>query len=251
MTNARITFLGTGEAFDAQLGNTSVYIRTAAIGYLVDCGFTVPHTLWRVNADPNLIDVIYLTHFHGDHSFGLPALLLRMKEDGRSKPLAILGQAGVKTFVERLQNFAYAGTFKDLGFPVNCIEVAAAKEQHLGPHTLTFHPTKHVLTNLALRLSFGDFSLYVSGDGELTPESIEALRASRYAVQECFAVDGERKFHGTFGAIRDVLAQGSPRPQRTFLVHAARTQRERLDEAAAASGLPLVVPKDLQMYDLD
>jgi ribonuclease BN (tRNA processing enzyme) len=251
MTSARITFLGTGEAFDAQANNTSLYVRTDRLGYLVDCGFTVPHALWRVNADPNLIDVIYLTHFHGDHSFGLPALLLRMKEDGRSKPLAILGQTGVKTFVERVQNFAYAGTFKELGFPLNAIEVSAHKEQRLGPHTLTFHPTKHVMTNLALRLSFGDFSLYVSGDGELTPESSEALRSSRYAVQECYTVEGERKFHCTLPAIRELLAPGAPRPQRTFLVHAARSQRERLDEAAAATGLPLVVPKDLQMYDLD
>jgi ribonuclease BN (tRNA processing enzyme) len=251
VTSARITFLGTGEAFDAQVGNTSLYIRTAAISYLVDCGFTVPHTLWRVNADPNLLDVIYLTHFHGDHAFGLPALLLRMKEDGRSKPLAVLGQTGVKTFVERLQNFAYAGSFKDLGFPVNAIEVSPNKEQRLGPHTLTFHPTKHVVTNLALRLSFGDFSLFVSGDGELTPESIEALRSSRYAVQECFSVTSERKFHNTFPALCDVLAEGTPRPTRTFLVHASRTERERLEEAAGAAGRSFVVPKDLQMYDLD
>ena len=251
MTSARITFLGTGEAFDAQANNTSVYVRTATLGYLIDCGFTVPHTLWRVNADPNLIDVIYLTHFHGDHAFGLPALLLRMKEDGRSKPLAILGQTGVKTLVERLQNFAYAGTYKDLGFPLNAIEVSAQKEQRLGPHTLTFHPTRHVVTNLALRLAFGDFSLFVSGDGELSPESIDALRTSRYAVQECFAVDGERKFHATFQSLCDVLEKGTPRPQRTFLVHPARTQRERLEEAAASSGLPVVVPRDLQMYDLD
>ncbi len=253
MTNARLTFLGTGEAFDAQHANTSVYIRTASKNYLVDCGPTIPNQLWRMNADPNLLDVVYLTHFHGDHAFGLAPLLVRMKEDGRSKPLPVLGQTGIKTFVERLVNFAYAGAFKNLGFQVQPIEISPKKELRLGTHTLSFHPTLHVVTNLAFRVAFGDFSLYVSGDGEWTKDSEEAYASSKYAIQECYTAEGKRKFHNSYEAIaaRAEQAADLPHPERSFLVHAARDQRERLEKVVNAANLPLVVPKDMQTYDLD
>jgi ribonuclease BN (tRNA processing enzyme) len=246
-----LTFLGVGEAFDERFANSSTYIQTGSRNYLVDCGYRAPYQLWSVNADPNLLDVVYLTHFHADHAFGLSALLVRMKEDGRSKPLPILGQAGIKGFVERLCNFAYPGSFKSLGFPVECIEVSPHKELRLGGHLLTFHPTRHVITNLAFRLAINDFSLYISGDGELTEESEAAFRSSKYSIQECFAVDAERDYHNSFSAVERVLTDNGPKPVRTFLVHVSRNDRERLQERLAATGLPAVLPRDLQMYDLD
>lgn len=253
MTNARLTFLGTGEAFDARYNNTSVYIRTSSKNYLVDCGPTIPHQLWRMNADPNLLDVVYLTHFHADHAFGLASLLVRMKEDGRSKPLPILGQAGIKTFVERLVNFAYAGAYKTLGFLVQPIEISPKKELRLGTHTLSFHPTRHVVSNLAFRLAFGDFSLFVSGDGEWTEDSEAAFGASKYAIQECYTAEGSRQFHNSFERIRARVedADDKPRPERSYLVHVARDQRERLEETVNATTLPLVIPRDMQTYDLN
>jgi len=251
VTHARITFLGTGEAFDAQAANTSLLIRTSAKTYLVDCGLTTPHQIWRVNADPNVIDVVYLTHFHADHCFGLPALLLRMKEDGRSKPLPILGQAGVKTFVERLVNLAYPGAYKTLGFPVETIEVSPNRTIRLGAHVLSFHPTRHVVTNLGFRLAINDFSFFVSGDGELTDDSRAALLGSRFAVQECYATQGARPMHATFDDIRAAVQAADTPPERVFLVHPGRDQRAALEAAAHGAGLPFLVPRDLQMYDLD
>ena len=250
MTSARMTFLGTGEAFDAEHGNTSIYIRTASRSYLFDCGFTAPFHLWRLNADPNLIDVVYLSHFHADHSFGLPALLARMNEDGRSKPLPVLGQRGVGAFVERLVNMAYAGLMKNLGFKLEPIEVSSTKETHVGSHRLSFHATRHAVTNLGMRLAFKDFSLFMSGDGEITADTRAAITGSSYVVQECYTVDDHRRFHSSFKEVEAAL-DGAETPKRVFLCHTARHQREALFHRIKTAGREYLIPTALQTYELD
>ena len=53
----------------------------------------------RVGVDAGAIDVVFLTHFHGDHTLGLPPFVLyRVFVDPR--PLTFVGPAGIE---ERLQ----------------------------------------------------------------------------------------------------------------------------------------------------
>ena len=85
-----VTFLGVGEACDERLPNTSVLIQpqnkeTGSL--LLDCGFTVPASFFAYNQDPEDLSAIWISHFHGDHFFGLPLLLLRLYEEGRRAPL--------------------------------------------------------------------------------------------------------------------------------------------------------------------
>jgi ribonuclease BN (tRNA processing enzyme) len=65
-----ITFLGVGEAF-GQFANTSILVDGKI---LLECG---PHTLLQLRKqqqDLKEIELVFLSHFHGDHTLGLPAL---------------------------------------------------------------------------------------------------------------------------------------------------------------------------------
>ena len=88
----KIVFLGVGEAFDENYPNNSSLVLTDKTKLLLDCGFTVPSQVWKFNPDPSLLDAIYISHRHGDHFLGLPALFLRMWEGGRKRDLEVICQ---------------------------------------------------------------------------------------------------------------------------------------------------------------
>ena len=69
-----VVFLGVGEAFDESLPNTSILVRPVeesgpTTTLLLDCGFTAPPLFWREMPEPDALDGIWISHFHGDHCF--------------------------------------------------------------------------------------------------------------------------------------------------------------------------------------
>ena len=81
----RVTFVGVGEAFDENLPNTSILVESAASSILLDCGFSAPRAFWKAADNAEGLDMIHVSHFHADHYFGIPALLARFTQEGRTK----------------------------------------------------------------------------------------------------------------------------------------------------------------------
>jgi ribonuclease BN (tRNA processing enzyme) len=78
---------------------------------LLDGGAPLLPHLHRVGVDAGDIDVVFLTHFHGDHTLGLPPFVLhRVFVDRR--PLAFVGPPGTAAYLEKLWEVSWGPDWK-------------------------------------------------------------------------------------------------------------------------------------------
>jgi ribonuclease Z len=218
-----LTVLGCGEAFDDRLPNTSLLLRTSAATILFDCGFTVPPEVWKHAPDANEIDAIYISHAHADHFFGMPGLLGRMWEEGRTKPLTVVSQPGVREAVEQALALGYRSLRKRFLFALHFVD--ALDGLHLLECRWRFALTKHSTPNLAVRIDSDSTAFCYSGDGGPTPESRRLYANCSVLVHEAFGFEPS-EVHATVDEVLE--AAEAARIGRVALVHIARAvRRER------------------------
>ena len=111
---SRITFIGTGNAFspDGRL-HACLLIDN---NILIDTPPTIMAQLRRNGTDISNIRHILITHWHGDHTFGMPFILLDRKyisdPDGDSD-LTVYLRPGGEEFFSLLCNMAFPGSLED------------------------------------------------------------------------------------------------------------------------------------------
>lgn len=70
-----IRFLGTGGAFQVEMGNSAALVGLEQGNLLMDCGHSVFPSLVRTGLI-NEVDAVLITHFHDDHVGSLSSLIL-------------------------------------------------------------------------------------------------------------------------------------------------------------------------------
>lgn len=234
-----ITFLGVGEAFDENIPNTSMLVRTEVEGnpltVLLDCGYSVPPRLWRQQLQPDTLDAIWISHFHADHAFGIPPLLVRFWEEKRKKELYFIGQKGIETFVVKCLDLAYPYFYSRLEFSLRFEEVEPARPlKALGMSWITA-VNDHPQRNLALRMEGQGKSLFYSGDGRPTSETWTLAKGVDLMVHEAFHLSRQIPGHGTIAGCLEMARDCGAK--RLALVHIQRDIRsERLEEIKELAG---------------
>ncbi len=93
-----ITLLGTAATMPLpHRALSSVLLRSDGRTILFDCGEGTQTAARRAGVSLMKTDLIALTHYHGDHIFGLPGLLQTMNCLGRTEPLYVTGPDGLGT----------------------------------------------------------------------------------------------------------------------------------------------------------
>jgi ribonuclease Z len=73
---------------------------------LIDCGEGTQVSMRISNTGFKTIDIICITHIHGDHIVGLPGLLGTIGNSGRTEPLIIVGPEGISDTINKLRVIA-------------------------------------------------------------------------------------------------------------------------------------------------
>ena len=91
-----ITLLGTAATMplpDRAL--STAFAACGGHGLLFDCGEGTQAAARRAGVNLMRADAVCLTHYHGDHIFGLPGLLQTLGAQGRTRPLLLVGPKGL------------------------------------------------------------------------------------------------------------------------------------------------------------
>lgn len=95
--------LGCGGGMPTPYRNLSAFmINYMGRKILVDCGEGTQVSMKIVGRGFKTIDVICITHIHGDHIIGLPGLLSTIGNSGKTNPLVIIGPNGIFEAVKSL-----------------------------------------------------------------------------------------------------------------------------------------------------
>ena len=131
----KLHILGCGDAFGNGGRNQSGYLVEAADRlFLMDCGPTALLAMKRAGFDPRRLDVVFLSHLHGDHFGGLPFFFISyLYENPRDQPLHIAGPPGSEEKVSQLYSVMYGGDVPPIRFHILQPDRA---ERILGIHVL-------------------------------------------------------------------------------------------------------------------
>ena len=248
-----ILFLGVGEACDAAHPNTSLHITTSnGACFLLDCGFTTPHIYFGLHPQADELDAVWLSHFHGDHFFGIPLLLLRLGEMGRKKTLIIAGQAGVQKKVHSAMELAYPGFMDTLQYRLAFLNIEPAHTMDVCATGWRTAANVHSQASYSLRLDDGKHSLFYSGDGRPTAQSMTLAQGCDLVVHESFWLDKQVRNHGNvMDSIAFAMKSGAAH---LALVHVERKSRHGVQEVLPTLlrdiSLPVFLPEDGDIFSL-
>jgi len=241
----KLIFLGVGEAFDEKLPNNSHLVLSDNTNLLLDCGCTTPTQLWKFNNDQSFLDAIYISHTHADHYFGVPALLNRMREEGRKKSLTIICQDN--KIIKDIIDYGYKGLYSKLGFDINFIEVKQGQTIQFNELKLLFAPTEHFANNLAIKIDNGKKSFCYSGDGMFNEKTEKLYKNSDLVIHEAYLYDEKREGHACIIDLIKIAERNNVKC--LALTHINRDLRKELNKKKISSKkVKVMIPNPFEEY---
>lgn len=241
----RVQFIGVGEAFDETLPNNSQILEWNNFRMLIDCGYAVPHSIWKLHPDPHYLDAIYISHRHADHYFGLPSYLTRLAEDGRKRPIEIVCAQGMQNVILQMIDFGYEGIIPKLGFDLIFREVSWKEAFEFHDAKLEFAPSSHPVLNYAVAVTVEGKRYAYSGDGNFNQNTRVLYRGCDLLVHEAYYLDTESKSHARISEVIPMAREEGVK--RLCLTHLQREIRRsksaEIGKLIVESGLEVLIPE--------
>lgn len=212
----KISFIGTGAAHDPRRGNVS-FLYESGTRILVDCGFMNVARLIEMKLDPDLIDAIYISHSHADHFTGLVPFVSTLCSGGRTKPLTIIGHAGVQKSYRLIEQITEREMYKHQKFELTFIETV--EPLTFGNIHLRFALTSHgAYSNYSVMLDDKEVSLFYSGDGRMTEDSKNLMSQAHVLIHNTKTIDVYDPNHASICEVLDFVMLSS-RCRQLFCTH--------------------------------
>ena len=205
----QVILLGTGGAVPGKSRNVSAEIlRYNDKVIMIDIGESTIFTALNAGIHPDDINLLYITHAHGDHIFGIISLFKL-----RTKPLLVVAPECMKKGIESLSHIFNVQT----RFIENSIfanrELNQTLIEEIQNELETVIITKklqHYEENYGVRFEMNGTSIVFTGDTRVCEEDKQLCMNADYVVHECNFEDGmeteaENRLHSTPTSIEQAL----------------------------------------------
>src|SRR5271169_5364361 len=141
----QLRFVGSGDAFGSGgRFNTCFHVTGKQVNFLIDCGASSLPALKRNGIAGNDIDLVLITHFHGDHFAGLPFLLLDAQFTRRTRPLVIAGPKGIEARLAQVMEALFENSSKTKQrFDLSVVPLSPEETRSFGAVKVTPFPVVH------------------------------------------------------------------------------------------------------------
>ena len=236
-------FVGCGDAFGSGgRYNTCFHVAGARANFLIDCGASSLPALKRQGVDREAIDLVLITHFHGDHFGGLPFLLLDAQFTRRTRPLVIAGPEGIEARLKQAMEATFENSSKTRQrFDLDVVALRADATYGLGAVNVTPFAVVHGESGgpfLAYRIESEGRVIAYTADTEWTEALIPLGRAADLFVAEAYTYDKAVRNHLSLKALEAHLSD--IKPKRLILTHMSDDMLARLGtlgHEAASDGM--------------
>ena len=185
-----VTVLGTGDAFSSHgRFNAGYLIEAGGYRILMEAGPTILAALKRASIQPADIDLILISHLHGDHFGGVPFLFLEYTyESPRRTRLTIAGPPHLESRSLTLVRGMFPGTEAlEIARKSHWIVIEPGDKRRLGPARIAAIRTPHITRykSLAFRIEIAGRTIVFSGDTGWTEELVPFAAGADLFLCEC------------------------------------------------------------------
>jgi ribonuclease BN (tRNA processing enzyme) len=239
----QLRFVGCGDAFGSGgRFNTCFHVSSETVNFLIDCGASSLPALKRQGVARDAIELILITHFHGDHFAGLPFLLLDAQFTRRTWPLVIAGPEGIETRLTQAMEVMFEHSSQTRPrFDLSVVALKPETTRSFGAVNVTPFPVVHGDSGgpfLAYRIEAEGRVIAYSADTEWTETLIPAARDADLFIAEAYYYDRIVKNHLSLKTLEAHLPE--IKAKRLILTHMSDDMLERLDRLqylAASDGM--------------
>ena len=243
----QLRFVGCGDALGSGgRFNTCFHVTGNSVNFLIDCGASSLPALKRLGIAREAIDLILITHFHGDHFGGLPFLLLDAQFTRRARPLVIAGPVGIETRLANLMEALFEHSSKTKQrFDLSVVALEPEQSRTFGKVKVTPYPVVHGESGgpfLAYRIEAEGRVITYSADTEWTDTLIPAACGADLFIAEAYYYDKIVKNHLSLKTLEAHLPEINAK--RLVLTHMSEDMLARLGE------LPYLAAEDGMAVEL-
>jgi ribonuclease BN (tRNA processing enzyme) len=242
----QLTCLGTGDAFASGGRFQSGYLlATPDYRILMEAGPTILCSMKRLGLAPAQLDLILISHLHGDHFGGLPFLILEyLWESSPRKPIIIAGPRHLEERVWRLFNTLFpsgSGDIEGLRRKLKFVVIEPGCKRRIGKVQIAAIRTPHMKreASLALRITLNSKVIVFSGDSGWTDDLFPFVAGADLFLCECTYFESTQlDFHMNYPVLAENYEQFDVK--RMVLTHIGREVLARRDKIAlktASDGL--------------